>query len=154
MKYYVVIDAEDGEEGGVFENRKKAGAAASSNNAQKYDQANANGGFGVVEVEGDEEETNKVLYKMAKAKKGGKKMESKRIDRYLGLNETEAHTYEQVKGVPQSFLDEAHNRYFEGNLEDFRSHFKTISEVAQFMSFVIENGMDVREIQKMLKILA
>lgn len=87
-------------------------------------------------------------------KETGGKMESKRIDRYLGLNETEAHTYEQVKGVPQSFLDEAHNRYFEGNLEDFRSHFKTISEVAQFMSFVIENGMDVREIQKMLKILA
>jgi hypothetical protein len=151
MKYYVVID-KSGERGGVFEEKSKAIAAARSNNAQKYDSPQGGeGGFEVKTVEGGEDATNEMLYKMAKR---GNKMESKRIDRYLGLNETEAYTYEQVKGVPQSFLDEAHNMYFGGDVIEFRKHFKTVSEVAQYMSFVIENGMDVREVQKMLSILA
>ena len=73
----------------------------------------------------------------------------------LLINE-DVEAYERERtGVSQDFLDEAFNSYVSGDSADFRSHFKNISEVAQFVSHVIERrGTDVREIQKMLNILA
>lgn len=81
-------------------------------------------------------------------------MKTVKTDRFLGLDETEEYTSQTSQGISQSFLDEAYNNYFKGNLDDFKKSFKTISETAQFLSFIIENGMDVREIQKMLKVLS
>jgi len=56
--------------------------------------------------------------------------------------------------MTQEALDEAYNDYFQGHTDDFKKKMKTVSEVAQFTSFLIENGLDIRLINQMLKTLA
>lgn len=80
-------------------------------------------------------------------------MEKRNYNRFLGNDEITEHTSVLRKGISQEALDEAYNNYFKGNLEDFKNSFKTVSEVAQFISFIIESGIDVRIVNQMLKVL-
>ena len=153
MKFYVVIDSEDGEVGGVTDKRSKAIAMVSNNNAMKYDMpSGGQGGFGVVEVDANNE---KDAVKMAQSKIRVTKQESKTYyNRYLGDDAVTEYTKIKVKGMTQEALDEAYNDYFQGHTDDFKKKMKTVSEVAQFTSFLIENGLDIRLINQMLKTLA
>ena len=99
-------------------------------------------------------------YKAATAKKEKEdkekatKKESTYFNRFLGDDEVAEHTRFVPKQVmTQEDLDEAYNTYFQGNDNDFRSMMKTPSHVAQFTSFLYEEGLDPRLINQMLKTL-
>jgi len=75
------------------------------------------------------------------------------FNRFLGNDEVAEYTKTVSKGMTQDALDEAYNTYFQGSIDDFKKMMKTVSEVAQFTSFLIQEGIDIRLIQQMLKIL-
>lgn len=161
MTYFVLIDQSSGEVGRVFTKRIQAINAVRSYNAMDYDSPQGgDGGWTSVHVEAPEGTTEKEVIKMAKAKLNQpSKTESKAIsktfyNRYLGNDEVSEHTKQISKGMSQEALDEAYNTYFQGSSDDFKKMIKTVSEAAQFTSFLIEKGIDVRLINQMLKILA
>ncbi len=150
MKFYVVIDS-DGENGGVYEDKAKAMAAARSNNAQKYDSPQGGeGGFEVKTVEAEKGTSKAKVFAMVKGKT---KSESAAINRFLGKDSIEEYTQESINGMSNDRLQEIYNTYYSGNMNDFRSSFKTINEVAQFLTYIIEMGTDTREIQQMVRVL-
>lgn len=76
------------------------------------------------------------------------------FNRFLGDDEITNHTKVISKGMTESALEEAYNDYFQGSTDDFKKKMKTVSEVAQFTSYLIENGIDIRLVNQMLKTLA
>ena len=93
---------------------------------------------------------------MVLSTKGGSKMkkENTYFNRYLGNDDVAEYTKTVSKGMTETALEEAYNDYFQGDTADFKKKMKTVSEVAQFTSYLIENGTDVRLINQMLKTLA
>jgi len=91
---------------------------------------------------------------MAKAKVNATNQESKTYyNRFLGDDAVTEYTKPIFKGMSEAALEEAYNDFFQGSTADFRKKMKTISEVAQFTSYLIENGLDIRLIHQMLKTL-
>ena len=79
---------------------------------------------------------------MSQAKIKITKQESKTYyNRYLGDDAVTEYNKPKVKGMTEEAKQEAYNDYFQGDTEDFKKKMKTVSEVAQFTSYLIENGI-------------
>lgn len=76
------------------------------------------------------------------------------IDRFLGESDVESYCKEEAGGLEQEELETIYNNFVNGNISDFKNAIGSVSELAQFLMYAFESGMDVREIQRMLKILA
>lgn len=75
--------------------------------------------------------------------------------RYLGEGEVAEYTRESSsQPFSQEQLEEIFNNYFNGNIEDFKSSFKSVNELAQFLNYVIDSGTDLRVIRQMINTLA
>jgi len=81
-------------------------------------------------------------------------MNSNRIDRFLGRDDVEEYIGDDEGVDSVSDMEIIYNDYYNGNITDFKSHFTNSKILAQFLTYIIEMGTDVREIQKMLKVLS
>jgi len=77
------------------------------------------------------------------------------FNRFLGNDEIADYIKEDFSGnLGQDDLEQIYNNYVNGNISDFKESFKSTSELAQFLVYMFESGVDPREILRAIKLVA